>query len=357
MALKIQVITAPTRTGDCGAAESRVKWILEPGDTGWVIQRMTRNHDVLKCDDTQDAALSGAKGCLGETVPIFWEAWRVENGRVFIGRTQSEHQSDTFSSLLDHPNRKRIHALTGKVQFVAGYTLTIGTGADDWQENDIPRAGALPTRRTQPTGWSVDSARNHNLSVEWNCCVMPLGEPTVTGDPTTSDEGIREGESMKSIIPFDASSSAKRVARLLFSMPPWLNLGFNTKAEVKLLEGLRRVSAFHTDVIRGGIEFFIDQSKRKKSYSLDEQSKLYLLNRYLFRLPRLMLRGQLPFFGGWVIPYESKRFNPSWPFVPQPGGRLVLKGAFRGYMGDEFLALAEFDYFRKYYPRQVAIRK
>src|SRR5690349_160908 len=113
MALKIKVTKAPAKTGNCGGVEYKVKWILGATDTGWVIQRIERNHAVLKCDDTQDLALTGAKNCSGTDRDTFWEAWRVENGKVFIGRSGDEHQSDTFN-FIDHENRKKKHSATGK---------------------------------------------------------------------------------------------------------------------------------------------------------------------------------------------------------------------------------------------------
>jgi hypothetical protein len=349
MALKIRVVTAPRRTGACGRAESQVRWVLDAGDTGWVIQRIDFNHDVQKCDGTADAELNGARDCAKRDTPRYWEAWRVAAGKVFVGNTAIPHGSDTYR-LTEHASRKRRHSITGKVQFLPGYNLTIGTGDDDWQEGDIPAAQLLPTRRTQPTGWSADAARNHNLAVEWDCCATPPPDPTVTGDPTESDPGA--GEGVKRMVPHIVSPSATRVAELLFSAPSWIEAGDDPKLAVKLLSRLRRISALHTDVVRGGVEFFIDESKRKKSYSLDEQSKLYLLNRYMFRLPRSVPRGQIPFFGGWLIPDTGGNLNPNWPFAVQKGGELALKGVFSGYMGDEFRALDEFDLLRRHYPRR-----
>jgi hypothetical protein len=346
MALKIKVVKKPTKTGDCGGVEYQVRWILDPGDTGYVIQRVDFGHDVLKCDNTAD--ITGAKSCSGSDAPTYYEAWRVENGNVFIGTGKKPHNADTYR-LLDHTQRKKKHQIVGKVQFIAGYKLTLGNGADDWQEPGVRLAGSLPTRATAPAGFDPAAARDHNLSVEWDCCVAKPREPMIDAGPTTSDKVIKE--QVSKTIPIEVSPSAKRASRLIDSLPTWMDAGANQQARNALITRLRRIDAFHSDVIRGGIELYIDQRKRAKSYSVDEESKLYLLNRYLFRLPRFVVVGQFRIFGGWDIPIRAERFDPSWPFAVRPSG-LVLEGTFAGYYGDEYLALDEFDYFKQNYRRR-----
>lgn len=347
MGLKIKVVKAAKKINNCGSAESKVKWILSAGDTGWVIQHLKLNHNVLKCDNTPDKKLNRKK-------LEFWEAWRVEKGKVFIGRTASAHGSDTFR-VLDHYRRKKKHSATGKVKFIAGYNLTVGKGPGDWKENDVPAAGSLPTRRTKPTGWKDAGARDHNLEVEWNCCKASPDRSKVTSTPAKSDKEV--GKVSKSLIfPF-VSVPAKRVTKHLHSSPSWINLQIEANNEIKILYVLRRIGTYPTDVIRGGIKLFIYQCKKEKSYSLEEQSKVYLLNRYLFQLPRSVPRQELRFFGGWITPELGKTANPSWPLVYDSRLRLVIKGKFGGYMGDEYRAIEEFDYFSENYSRRKLKRQ
>ena len=348
MALKIKVLKKPTKVGNCGGVEYQVRWILDPADTGYVIQRVNFGHEVLKCDGTADPDLTGAKSCSGSDAPTYFEAWRVENGKVFIGTGKKPHNADTYR-ILDHPSRKKRHEILGKVQFIAGYKLTLGNGADDWQEPGVKLAGVLPTRATAPAEFDADAARDHNLSVEWDCCGAKPREPRIEGGPTTSDDDTKE--KVTNTVPIEVSPGAKRATRLIESFPTWMEANASQQAKTALMTRLKRIDALHSDVIRGGIELYIDQSKRAKSYSVDEESRLYLLNRYLFKLPRLVPVGEFPFFGGWDIPVDGERFNPSWPFVVKPSG-LVLEGAFSGYYGDEYMALDEFDYFRQMYRRR-----
>jgi hypothetical protein len=251
--------------------------------------------------------------------------------------------------LANHSRRKKKHQIVGKVQFIPGYKLTLGNGADDWQEPGVKLALGLPTRATAPAGFDAATAREHKIIVNWDCCVDNPPEPTIEYGPENSDEGVKE--QVSKTIPIDASPAAKRAGRLIDSLPTWMDASDSQQARTALMTRLRRIDAYHSDVIRGGIELYIDERKRAKSYSVDEESKLYLLNRFLFRLPRFVEMGQFPFFGGWDIPIRGERFDPSWPFTVKPSGP-VLEGTFAGYYGDEFLALREFDYFRQNYRRR-----
>jgi hypothetical protein len=61
MALKIKVMKKATKIKNCGGVEYQVRWILDPGDNGYVVQRVDFGHEVLKCDKTADPDLTGTK--------------------------------------------------------------------------------------------------------------------------------------------------------------------------------------------------------------------------------------------------------------------------------------------------------
>jgi hypothetical protein len=57
------------------------------------------------------------------------------------------------------------------------------------------------------------------------------------------------------------------------------------------------------------------------------------------------------------VPADSEWINLLWPFTIDEAGTLTLTGQFHGYMGDDYLALQEFDDFnKKYGGRKIAKR-
>ncbi len=77
---------------------------------------------------------------------------------------------------------------------------------------------------------------------------------------------------------------------------------------------------------------------------LDQMSKLFVLNRYLFNAPSKISLRKGRSFGGWRVPYDDRTGDMRWPFT-RVRGKLELTGNFRGYLGERYDALGEFDYF------------
>jgi hypothetical protein len=78
-------------------------------------------------------------------------------------------------------------------------------------------------------------------------------------------------------------------------------------------------------------------------------SRLYVLSRYIFNVPE-RAKFDSPTFGGWMgVPHNSEEINLLWPLSYDQQGNLALTGQFGGYMGDDYLAIQEFDYFRSAY--------
>jgi hypothetical protein len=339
MALRIKVTQKPELKGKCGGVEFKVQWQLGAGDTGWVIQHVTWAHDVKKCDGTKD--FSGTVPCSNTPPGEFWEAWRVEAGKVFIGRGNSPHVADTYR-FVDHPDRKGSHGVTGRVKFMAGYDLKVGTGADEWLENDVPPAGSLPTRRKAPAGWTDDATRHHDLTVTWVCCPGGEEDAHVTSDPTDSDEGVARGP-------------ADRVRQTLASMPSWPAASLDAAAGAALLGQLASIRGTTLPQLRQGAQAFVTAASCGGELGVDDASKLFLLNRYAFRLPPTATLGDWRFFGGWLIPLRGRTFSPAWPFAATAAGANVrLVGKFAGYTGDDYDGLGELGYFAELFPLRWA---
>ena len=120
-----------------------------------------------------------------------------------------------------------------------------------------------------------------------------------------------------------------------------------------ILNHLRTISQAESDDIRSAIELFIAAREKAGSYGVDEMSKLFVLNRYLFDVPVSADPEGAKYFGGWVgVPCDKNHVDLLWPLSLNDKGDLVLKNGFRGYLGDDYVAMDEFDWFTKKYGRR-----
>jgi hypothetical protein len=88
-------------------------------------------------------------------------------------------------------------------------------------------------------------------------------------------------------------------------------------------------------------------------YSTGNAGQLFVMNRYLFKVPTQLKRGEARFFGGWTgVPHDENGVNPLWPLAVAKDGRLKLVGRSSRYFGDEFQAVEEFDYLNLKYGRR-----
>jgi hypothetical protein len=89
--------------------------------------------------------------------------------------------------------------------------------------------------------------------------------------------------------------------------------------------------------------------------AIGDLSRLFVANRYLFRLPPQATLGEWPLFGGWHGVSRRDVLDPLWPWKTMRG-RKRLAGSFKGYSGGPYLALAEFDYLRRNFPAEITRR-
>ncbi len=131
--------------------------------------------------------------------------------------------------------------------------------------------------------------------------------------------------------------------------PPWASLKREDSNQVQnLLRCLSDLSREETVVLRDGVRLFVDSKRNTSAYTVDEMSKLFLLNRYLFDVPARFKTEGPPTFGGWLgIPSGENWIDLLWPLGIANDGNLMLRDYFRGYSGPDFPALEEFDAFAK----------
>jgi hypothetical protein len=321
----IEVLDAPTKTSDCGGARSRVKWKMG-GKNGWIIQHVVFAKDRKSC--------AGAKlepvGFVGE----YWEAWQVKAGAVKIGDTDAEHQSDTFQIADQGNDTKGKASIVGEVKFFEDYKLDM----PPWEKNKIPLAGALPTTSAAPPGWDAAGALEHTLRSAWVCC-EGRKENVVTGTPMP-EPPEKPG----------TPKPAKNILKSIHGTPPWSRIGPRQRRPRQDVETtMRRLARAGLGDLREAVAQYDEFAADREG--LAAMSRLFVLNRYVFRLPDRLPLGELPFFGGWDgVLADEETLAPLWPWTLRDGQKR-LTGTFRGYAGDRYLALAEFDYFTERFER------
>jgi hypothetical protein len=141
------------------------------------------------------------------------------------------------------------------------------------------------------------------------------------------------------------------IASQILSCPAWdeIEKGYIKKVESKITKCLALVSEHDITILRKALVILFSQYPQDTSL----WSRVFLLNRYLFRVPeKSPIDGNL--FGGWAgVPIENGLVNRLWPFSYDGQNNLQLVGEFEGYFGNSYRGVDEFDYFqRKFGPRR-----
>jgi hypothetical protein len=150
-------------------------------------------------------------------------------------------------------------------------------------------------------------------------------------------------------------SSVDIVVRMIEECPPWPSIQNDDLAtKRKLLSCLERISMYDLTTIRKAMIAYADKQSQIKPYNVYSMGRLFVLNRYLFKVPDQDTTARKE-FGGFLGPtISSKGINWLWPFSIDSTGKLELTGQAYGYMGDVYLAIDEFDYFNERFgPRKL----
>jgi hypothetical protein len=139
-----------------------------------------------------------------------------------------------------------------------------------------------------------------------------------------------------------------RIVKVLDDTPVPTRLKKDDLAErQRVVTMLTAVGEYPTPAIRSAVKQFLD---RRRPDDLDEQSKVFLLNRCIFAVPEREPRDP-PWFHSWAIE-SSDLDNFMRPLALDAEGRIVFEGSFLFYIGPPYLALREFDSFESRFGRR-----
>ena len=117
-----------------------------------------------------------------------------------------------------------------------------------------------------------------------------------------------------------------------------------------IMASMKELSKYDLDLLREAIKRYTSGDGR---YSSAADARLYLLNRYIFNIAAGIPMGSMWSFAAFRpayakgLPGHAIGHDELWPLSVDAEGNLVLTGSFRGYLGEEFQPLSEFDDFRK----------
>ena len=135
--------------------------------------------------------------------------------------------------------------------------------------------------------------------------------------------------------------------------PAWTKIDTNELERHKVIRCLDIIDSEETLVLRKAILELLARWRANDRYSVDNASKIFVMNRYLFKVPSKSRIDEARFFGGWIgVPHDEKEVNVLWPFTVAKDGTLDLVGQFGGYNGDDFQAIEEFDYLNHKFGRR-----
>jgi len=141
------------------------------------------------------------------------------------------------------------------------------------------------------------------------------------------------------------------LVEMLDAAPDWTRMQRGaTESKRELLSVLEEIARQGVDNARAVVEEYARRaSEAPGKMDVDELGNVFILNRVLFRVPARVRAEKARFFGGWAgVPHGGGYVDMLWPLVLE-NGQLRLEGEFRGYYGDVYDALGEFDYFLSEY--------
>jgi hypothetical protein len=149
-------------------------------------------------------------------------------------------------------------------------------------------------------------------------------------------------------------SRTDQIEQLLDEMPSWSMLTpEDTILSLKIASYLWDIQKYKTDEIQQAVSSYLEKSKASASgYNTAIMSKLYVLNRFIFRVPEWIESGNPRYASFRGIPQKGEMINELWPLSINSSGDLSITGIFGGYAGESFQALEEFESFNKLYNRR-----
>jgi hypothetical protein len=177
-----------------------------------------------------------------------------------------------------------------------------------------------------------------------------IGEEAISLSKHYSSDHLEErwSRTITFLFPLESLQESE-VLKLLESCPAWTALQKDDKvSHEKIITHLKKISEFDLQVIRSSSEKYLQANP-----DISAKSKIFVLNRYLFNVPKKVPLNQMTGFGGWAgVPVRNSNANWMWPLSTDIFGRIKVEGVFAGYYGSKYAAIEEFDYFNRTFSRR-----
>jgi hypothetical protein len=140
---------------------------------GWIVQKLVVRQNVT----TESASITPGEGGYGgfpASWTPYWEAWKVDKGVIYVGKTTSLHNADTYSQ---GPVGDKTQGTTQELGLANFYPNI--TTPNSWTVTNSSPAFALPVTKSDPGLTGGTGSLDHNLTATWNS-VTGDGKTTVT---------------------------------------------------------------------------------------------------------------------------------------------------------------------------------
>lgn len=143
-------------------------------------------------------------------------------------------------------------------------------------------------------------------------------------------------------------NAADEVATLLEALPPWSEVPAGDESGLRAIEeAVGPFAAFAADGIISGVEEFVGRcASAERGFDVAAMSKPFIVSRFVFAVPDRVPIAARQGFGSFAgIPVLDDVVDDLWPWELDEAGALRLRGHFRGYVGETYLAVEEAQYF------------
>lgn len=317
---------------NCGGFFWSVKYELDVAapKKGFIVQQITETRDIKDCNGKQ----------IGKDPKPYWEAWSVDSGSKTC--TPAVGGVNDIYSEPSHPNTKGKIVIDGKLAFFAMNNLP-----PSFKPGNPPSAGILLSDTNKPAFWTPAAeagATSHNLTITWDCC---NGNSTcdLTTDPNLPVITINK---------YTYECSAVPTANLIRRIPAWTQ-GYDAAKQAAFDNIISQLKLYSDNDLLSGIQCLVNNTNMSGERYLDEMSKIYLAIRALYNVPDALPANGAHVYGGWrrEAGESPEIYRPLWPMQRMANGRVVVSGAYMGYMGVGYDAVGEFNDFRTHYPRNT----
>ena len=146
------------------------------------------------------------------------------------------------------------------------------------------------------------------------------------------------------------SKNIQKIIRLIERCPSWVGIKNNDTKRKLILNNLMIISKYPIDDIEKSISQCVKYKIFSKNFDPAYMEKIYLLNRYLFDVPKFVPRKNRKVFSGFSgMPSNDRLIGEMWPLDFDKNGNLIIVGSEAMYNGPLYRADIEFRYFKTVY--------